>query len=273
MWYVQCWSDGGGKSRACLLAKAMQSLTSAQMTKEVQAIRQAYDQSIAQQGEPEQVTEVRNVSIPVGSDHTIPARLYVLGSLTTPIYPLVVYFHGGGFFGGDLETHDVMVRHLAVVSQAAVLSVGYRLAPEHPFPSGLEDCYAALLWAAANADELGIDAHKIATAGDSAGGGLSTGVLQLVRDRGGPKVTMQMLFYPTTAGFADTLSREQFRTKALIDTHYMALVMRSYISKPENAWSPLFASLYSIPKGIPPTLLSRRDSTRYATKANSTPKC
>ena len=252
-------SSAGAKEAAKIapawLAKAMQSLTLAQLTQEVQAIRQAYDQSVAQQGEPEQVAEVRNMIIPVGNDHTIPARLYVPGSPTTPIRPLVVYFHGGGFFSGNIETHDVMVRHLANVSHAAVLSVGYRLAPEHPFPSGLEDCYAALLWAAANAGELGIDAHKIATAGDSAGGGLSTGVLQLVRDRGGPKVAMQVLFYPTTAGFADTASREQFRAKALIDTRYMALVMRTYISKPEDAWSPLFASLHSIPIGIPTTLV------------------
>jgi acetyl esterase len=154
-----------------------------------------------------------------------------------------------------LDTHDVMIRRLANVSESAVLSVGYRLAPEHPFPSGLEDCYAAVLWAAANAGKLGIDPNKIATAGDSAGGNLSTGVVQLLRDRGGPKLIMQVLFYPTTAGFGDTLTREQYRDRALIDTHFMALVMRSYIAKPDDAWSPLFASLRSSPKNLPTTVV------------------
>jgi acetyl esterase len=172
-----------------------------------------------------------------------------------PPRPVVVYFHGGGFFSGDLDTHDVMIRRLANVSESAVLSVGYRLAPEHPFPSGLEDCYAAVLWAAANAGKLGIDPNKIATAGDSAGGNLSTGVVQLLRDRGGPKLIMQVLFYPTTAGFGDTLTREQYRDRALIDTHFMALVMRSYIAKPDDAWSPLFASLRSSPKNLPTTVV------------------
>jgi acetyl esterase len=85
-----------------------------------------------------------------------------------------------------------MARHLANVSEAVVLSVGYRLAPEHPFPVGLEECYAAVIWAVANAEKLGIDANRIATAGDSAGGNLSTGVVQLVRDRGGPKLVIQV---------------------------------------------------------------------------------
>jgi acetyl esterase len=246
------------------LTRAMRNLTSDQVMQEVVTIRKAYDQAVAQQGQPEEVAEVRNMSVPAGGDHTIPVRLYVPRAPASPTRPLVVYFHGGGFFSGGLDTHDIMVRRLANVSEASVLSVGYRLAPEHPFPSGLEDCYAAVLWAGANADKLGIAANKIATAGDSAGGTLSTGVVQLLRDRGGPKLTMQVLFYPTTAGFADTLTREQFRDKALIDTHYMALVMRSYIAKPEDAWSPLFASLHSNPKSVPTTLVhsARFDTLR-----------
>jgi acetyl esterase len=169
--------------------------------------------------------------------------------------PLVVFFHGGGFFSGDLDTHDVMVRRLANVSEAAVLSVEYRLAPEHPFPAGLEDCYAAVLWAAQNARTLEIDPSRIALAGDSAGGNLCTGVSQLIRDRGGPPLTMQVLFYPTTAGVADSATREQFRRSALIGTHYIALVTRTYISRPADALSPLFASLDGDPKGLPPTLV------------------
>src|SRR5262249_50591932 len=153
----------------------MKSLTQDQVLQEVKAIRLAYKQSVRQQGKPEEVAAVRNMTIAVEGGRTIPVRLYVPKGPARLKRPLVVFFHGGGYFSGDLETHDIMVRHLANVSEAAVLSVGYRLAPEHPFPDGLEDCYAAVVWAAANGYKLGIDAHKIATAGDSAGGGLSAG--------------------------------------------------------------------------------------------------
>src|SRR6202049_1107189 len=111
------------------LTRAMQSLTSAQVMQEVVAIRKAYDQSVAQQGQPEEVAKVRNMSVPAGGDHTIPVRFYVPRAPANSTRPLVVYFHGGGFFSGDLDTHDIMVRRLANVSEASVLSVGYRLAP------------------------------------------------------------------------------------------------------------------------------------------------
>jgi acetyl esterase len=237
------------------LTKEMQSLSNEQLMQEVNAIRIQYHQSIALQGEAEAVAEVRDSAIPTEDHRVIPVRIYIPKGSATRKRPLVVFFHGGGFFSGDLDTHDIMLRHLTNVSEAEVISVDYGLAPEHPFPAGLEDCYAAVLWASTNADKLGIDPTKIATAGDSAGGNLSTGVVQMIRDRGGPKLTMQVLFYPTTAGIADTPTREQFRAKALIDTHYIALVTRAYIASPGDDLSPLFASLRSDPKGVPPTLV------------------
>ena len=149
------------------LIHEMQGLTNDQLLQEVKAIRIQYRQSIAQQGEPEAVAEVSDLAIPMENHRVIPVRTYIPKGSATVKRPLVVFFHGGGFFSGDLDTHDIMLRHLANISEAEVMSVDYRLAPEHPFPAGLEDCYAAVLWASINANKLGIDATKIATAGDS----------------------------------------------------------------------------------------------------------
>ena len=235
------------------LDREVAALSPEQMEREVAAIRQEYRTSVQVQGPAEPVAEVMEVAIPA-DDRTISARLYVPVVAAHP-RPLVVYFHGGGFFSGDLETHDVMLRKLANASGASVLSVGYRLAPEHPFPAGLEDCYASVVWAAANARSLGIDPARIATSGDSAGANLSTGVVQLLRDRGGPRTLAQVLFYPVTAGLSATPSREQYRETALISAHYMALVARAYVPRRDDSASPLFATLRSEPAGLPPTLV------------------
>ena len=128
---------------------------------------------------------------------SLEARLYVPeGAGSSP--PLTVFYHGGGWVVGTLDTHDATARALARSSGSAVLSVAYRLAPEHPFPAPLEDCYDALVWAAANGAALGVDGSRLAVAGDSAGGNLSAAVALLARDRGGPQLAHQLLLYPVT---------------------------------------------------------------------------
>ena len=124
--------------------------------------------------------------------------------------PVVVFYHGGGWCIGDLDTHDHVARAHAVGAEAIVVSVDYRLAPEHPYPQGVEDAWAALRWVGEHAAELGGDPARIAVAGDSAGGNLSAVVALLARDNGGPPLVFQLLWYPVTVG--DTRCRRSPRT-------------------------------------------------------------
>lgn len=145
-------------------------------------------------GPPPEVAGVRDLSLPLDG-RTLAARLYVPHDAGERP-PLVVFYHGGGWVIGTLDTHDATARALAIASGAAVLSVAYRLAPEHPYPLPIEDCFDALCWAAENGAALGVDAGRLAVAGDSAGGNLAAAVAILARDRGGPALRHQCLVYP-----------------------------------------------------------------------------
>jgi acetyl esterase len=130
----------------------------------------------------------------------IPVRIYWPPIESHQNLPVVVYFHGGGWAIGDLDTHDHLARAHAVGVEAIVVSVDYRLAPEHPFPAGVEDAWAALRWVGENAAELGGDPSRIAVAGDSAGGNLAAVMALRARDAGGPSLVFQLLWYPSVVG-------------------------------------------------------------------------
>jgi acetyl esterase/lipase len=143
-----------------------------------------------------EVGSVRELEIE-GADGPLRARHYVPprpSASETP--PLLVFFHGGGFVIGDLDTHDEPCRMLCRHAEVQVLSVDYRLAPEHPFPAGVRDALAAFRWAVAHAPELGADADRVAVGGDSAGGNLSAVIAQLAARDGGPAPALQLLIYP-----------------------------------------------------------------------------
>ena len=145
---------------------------------------------------PPAVGEVRELSVP-GPAGDIPCRLYTPQARGAGLLPVLLYFHGGGWVIGDLDTHDVLCRQLALAAGCAVLAVDYRLGPEHRFPAAFEDCVAATRWARAHARELGIDPQRIAVGGDSAGGNLAGAVSIAVRDAGTPPA-FQLLIYPAT---------------------------------------------------------------------------
>ncbi len=145
-------------------------------------------------------TENTHIDGPAGP---IPVRVYWPEADAGPgPHPVVMYFHGGGFALGDLDTHDVTCRQHAAAARAVVVSVDYRLAPEHPYPAAVEDVWAATCWVAEHADKFGADGSRLAVAGDSAGGTLAAVVAQRARDRvragGGPDVAFQLLWYPST---------------------------------------------------------------------------
>lgn len=137
----------------------------------------------------------RTIDGPAGP---IPIRIYWPPEGGAAVPPVVVFIHGGGWVVGDLDTYDGTARMHAVGADAVVVSVDYRLAPEHPYPAAVEDVWAATQWAAAHAAELGADADRMAVAGDSAGGNLAAVVAQLARDAGAPPIRFQLLWYPAT---------------------------------------------------------------------------
>lgn len=165
--------------------------------------------SAAAAGPKRPLPTVGDLAIP-GAAGTIPARFYEPPGLGIENRPLIVYFHGGGWTIGDLDTCDSVCRFLSINTPAAVLSVGYRLAPEHPFPAAVEDALAAYRWAAANNSRLGTDPDRIAVAGDSAGGNLAAAVSLLARDEKGQSPAMQGLIYPVTDTVGGQQSRDVF---------------------------------------------------------------
>ena len=164
------------------------------------------------------LAKVENRTIP-GPAGQIPVRVYTPNG--TGPFGLLVFFHGGGWVIGSLDTHDGTCRELAHGAGCVVMSVDYRLAPEHKFPAGPEDCYAATVWAAANARDLGADPAKIAVGGDSAGGNLTCVVALMARDKGGPQLCFQLPIYPATSHALDMPSYVENATGYLLETDAM----------------------------------------------------
>ncbi len=182
----------------------------------------------------EQVGRVEDRTIP-GPAGEIPIRIYT-PKAGAPCGALV-FFHGGGWVVGSIEGHDEVCRRLANDSGAMVISVGYRLAPEHKFPAGLDDSYAATAWVAANAAALGYPAGRVAVAGDSAGGNLSAAITLMARDRGGPKVAFQVLIYPAVSASLDWPSVREF-DGYFVATDDMKWFMNHYLRGPDDATNP-----------------------------------
>lgn len=146
------------------------------------------------EGPAQDVAEVRDLSAPGPDGNSVAVRVYRPSA--DDQLPVLMYFHGGGHVIGDIEVADKPCRQLANVTGCVVVSVEYRLAPEHRAPAGAEDCYAATQWAAANGPLIGADPARLGVSGDSAGGGIAASVALMARDRGGPALDLQVLIYP-----------------------------------------------------------------------------
>lgn len=210
--------------------------------------------AVALPGRDVDVADVRNIELK-GPNGPIAARLYKPRGVATP--PLTVYFHGGGFVAGSLDTHDGACREMAAIAKTAVLSVDYRLAPEHPFPAGIEDAYHALVWASANGAALEVDSARIAVAGDSAGATIALVTAIRARNESGPILSAQLILYPCT-DLRDTAytSRQENAEGYGLTEAARKMLMDIYAPGDQlrcNPWvSPLLEKNLS---GLPPTLI------------------
>jgi acetyl esterase/lipase len=161
-------------------------------------------------------------------------------------WPCLVYFHGGGFIMGDLDTHDGVCRMLANASGCRVLSVAYRLAPEHRFPAAVEDTFAATTWVAEHARALGLDPDRLAVGGDSAGGNLAAVTCQLAKQAGGPRIALQILICPMTDDTTETASRRAFAEGYFLEDrimrHFQELYYTAAADREDPRASPLRAA-------------------------------
>ncbi len=170
--------------------------------------------------------------------------------------PLLINFHGGGWVIGDLETADAVSRELCQRADCVVISVDYRLAPEHRFPAAVDDAYAATCWVADNATALSGDANKIAVFGESAGANLAAVVAQLARDRNGPSIAYQLLAYPVTDARFDTSSYRDNADGYLLTRAGMEWFWDSYCANPSDRKNPLATPLNATNFGkLPPALI------------------
>ncbi|WP_077211636.1 alpha/beta hydrolase [Bacillus dakarensis] len=204
-------------------------------------------------GEPEEVGKVENRTIP-GPGGEIPVRIYTPQGQGP--HPVLIYYHGGGWVIGDLDTVDVTCRLLTNKASCVVVSVDYRLAPEHKYPAAAEDSYAAAKWVAENAASIGVDPNRIAVGGDSAGGNLAAVVALMARDSGGPSICYQMLIYPVTNHSYETASYRDNAEGYFLTKDSMVWFWNHYLREEADGKNPYASPLLAEDlSGLPPALV------------------
>ncbi|MFI2189111.1 alpha/beta hydrolase [Streptomyces sioyaensis] len=223
---------------------------------------------------PEPVADVRNTTT-AAAGHDIPVRIYrPVTELDAGPLPVTLFFHGGGWVFGDLDTQDHIARTVAARSGTIVVSVDYRLAPEHRFPAATDDAYAALTWVADNAPGFGGDGERIAVFGESAGGNLAAALAQESLRRGGPRITLQVLAYPAVDRFDDSSSMYENTTGPILSRSYLEWFWGAYLSTPDQGADPRVSPARSDElAGLPPAVIAtaendplRDQGDRYARK-------
>jgi acetyl esterase len=212
-----------------------------------------------------------------GPAGTVPVRVYTPIAAGGGSLPVLVFYHGGGFILGDLDDYDPLCRSIANESGCRIISVGYRLAPEHAFPAAVEDAFAALKWVEAHAGELEIDPNRIAVGGDSAGGNLAAVVTHLAKQAGGPHIAFQLLIYPLTRMRRDQEWAENMLPWSIVDPLTMGKIRDLYVPAGSDLndirLSPAAAADFT---GLPPAYIVtagldplRESGTDYAEKLKS----
>ena len=185
------------------------------------------------------LARVQDLHLPARDGHLLPARLYAPSDDRLPV---LLYFHGGGFTVGSLATHDILCRQLSHLAQCAVISLDYRLAPAHRFPTAAHDAWDALAWLATHAQSLRLDGTRLAVGGDSAGGTLAAMCAVLARDAGLP-LTLQLLFYPGCAAHQDTPSHRRFAEGFVLGEAQISWFFNHYVRSPADRDDWRFAPL------------------------------
>ncbi|WP_347157309.1 alpha/beta hydrolase [Pontibacter chitinilyticus] len=200
------------------------------------------------------VQEPYNTSFTATDGHQVALRVFTPAGVTAPL-PVWVYFHGGGFMVGSFDVRDNFCKKISEQSHCLVVSVQYRLAPEYPFPRGLNDCYEATSWLAANAHTLGGDGSKLAVGGESAGGNLAAVVSLMARDKGSPAILHQTLLYPSLDFTGGTSSMSQENKGYLLTPELMMAFGRAYLPPGHDRKDPYCSPVYADPQGLPPAVI------------------
>ncbi|MDR2223016.1 MAG: alpha/beta hydrolase [Flavobacteriaceae bacterium] len=215
--------------------------------------RAFYEQFIPMAGNKEEVYLTKDQLLAI-ENHQIPLRIYRPNN--QPVLPAIVYFHGGWFNAGSLETHDTPLRQIANQTQAIIISVDYRLAPEHPFPAGLQDCEAAVSWVIDQALFLGIQPNQIAIAGDSAGAALATTITRKLRH----KISAQILIYPVTDNSLSSASWTTYKNGPILNLNGAIEAWQWYLPHHKDHSNPDAIPLFANDlEQLPPTFIAIAD--------------
>jgi acetyl esterase len=222
----------------------------------VEAARDQLEAMAAMRGDGEDVATVENFEIQ-GPDGALPVRLYQPDG--DGPHPVLVYFHGGGFVLGSLETHDALCRSITNAADCAVLSVDYRLAPEDPFPAAVEDARAAVSWVAEHGEHIDADTDRIAVGGDSAGANLSAATTLAVQDQDGPDLAHQVLIYPAVSSPVVDEEFDSYEENAegyFLETESMEWFVDQYVQDEIHLRNEYFAPLLAADlSDVPPATI------------------
>jgi acetyl esterase len=227
---------------------------------------------------PAPKADIEDLTISGGPGGSVSIKVYRPAGVSSDL-PVLLFTHGAGWVFGDAHTHDRLVRELTVRANAATVFVNYGLSPENRYPSALEEIYAALEWIAAEGAAHGLDAARIAVSGDSVGGNMTAALTIMAKQRGGPRICAQLLYYPVTDAYFETASYNQFATNYWLRRADMQWYWDQYIpeeaQRAEITASPLRATLDDL-AGLPPALIIvgeadvlRDEGEAYAAKLRS----